>query len=46
MFNWLRKNWKKSVLLLTLGYGLHLFVEAVIVTNLLALVGISVPVLV
>jgi hypothetical protein len=46
MLKWLKHNWKRSLLLLTAGYALHLFVEAFIVSNLLALVGVTIPILV
>jgi len=46
MRNWMKQNWKKSLLLLTLGYVAHILIEAFVVTNILALFGVTLPVLV
>jgi len=46
MWRWIRANWGKSLAFLALGYVAHIFIEAFIVTNLLALAGIKIPVLV
>lgn len=45
MWKWIKEHGFKTALLMMLGYLAHLFIEAFIVTNIMALAGIKMPVL-
>jgi hypothetical protein len=46
MFKWLKNNWGKSIIFVILGYALHLVIEGFIVTQVAALFGYTIPVIV
>lgn len=43
LLNWIKEKGWKYFLLAIFGYGIHILIEAFIVTNLLASIGLSIP---
>jgi hypothetical protein len=43
MWTWIKTNWKKSVILMAIGYMIHIVLEAIVVNTIAALFGIKLP---
>lgn len=45
-WRWFKQNWKQTLVGSLILYSIHLYVEAVIITNALAIAGLKLPVFV